>query len=125
MLGRRAMGERVRAAALRDRREVRRDGPPVLVDPLRLEGRPLGADGPRCCAGRGRSPAWLGCGPAAEDAAAAVAGIAVEGVEAGVSGWAGGRPARLRRATRCRLRGYLVAVLILVWPGRRPASGSP
>ena len=36
VLGRQAMGERVECLSLLDRREVRRDGRPVLLDPLRL-----------------------------------------------------------------------------------------
>ena len=57
VFGRRAMGETVRRLSLLDRREVRRDGRPVLVEPLRL-GAEHWATGRRSCAGRGRWRRW-------------------------------------------------------------------
>ena len=110
VFGRQAMGERVRRLTLLDRREIRRDGGPVLVDPLRIEARHLG---PRPALLRGaRAVASLALvAPGPEDAAAALAGIAVEGVEAGASGWDGRTTLRAFAADAMPLRRYLVAVL--------------
>jgi urease accessory protein len=57
VLGRAAMGEQVREVTLTDRRQVLREGRPVLVEPLRLSSAALGA-GTGCCRARGPSPRW-------------------------------------------------------------------
>lgn len=118
VLGRQAMGERVRRLELGDRREIRRGGRPVLLDPLRLTSRCLGQ---RPALLRGAtavaSLAWVARG--AEDAAAALADIAVEGVEAGVSGWDGRLTLRAFAGDAMPLRRCMVAVLDRI--RRRPA----
>ncbi len=108
--GRQAMGERLHSLALADRREIRRDGRVILVDPLRLSTAHLAA---RPALVRGAtavaSLAWVARG--AEDAVGGIRDIPVGGVEVGVSGWDGRVTLRAFAADMMPLRTYLVAVL--------------
>jgi urease accessory protein len=88
VLGRAAMGETVRELEFSDWREVRRQGRPVLVEPLRitaatLQAGPAGLNGARALA----TVALVASG--AEDALAAVRACLPEGIEAAASGWDG------------------------------------
>ena len=88
VLGRAAMGETVRELAFSDWREVRRQGRPVLVEPLRitaatLQAGPAGLNGARALA----TVALVA--PGAEDALAAVRACMPDGIEAAASGWDG------------------------------------
>ncbi len=124
VLGRVAMGERLAEIALRDWREIRRDGRPVLVEPLRLTGATLAA-GPACL-GPARAAATLALiAPGAEDALAPLrrllAGLA--GVEAAASAWDGklvlpalaAEPLALKRALAAVLNALRGAPLPRVW----------
>jgi urease accessory protein len=82
------MGETVRELAFSDWREVRRQGRPVLVEPLRitaatLQAGPAGLNGARALA----TVALVA--PGAEDALAAVRACMPDGIEAAASGWDG------------------------------------
>jgi urease accessory protein len=88
VLGRAAMGETVRELEFSDWREVRRQGRPVLVEPLRitaatLQAGPAGLNGARALA----TVALVA--PGAEDALAAVRACMPDGIEAAASGWDG------------------------------------
>jgi urease accessory protein len=54
VLGRAAMGETVRHLHLRDRRQVSRNGRPVLIEAIRLDDEDLARDGVRGSTGRPR-----------------------------------------------------------------------
>ncbi|MCF1708470.1 urease accessory protein UreD [Tabrizicola sp. J26] len=87
-LGRAAMGETVRRLWLNDRREVRRDGKQVLVEPLRLADQTLAA-GPAAL-GEARAFATVAMvARGAEDAVDPLRRLAPEGVDWAVSGWDG------------------------------------
>lgn len=126
VLGRAAMGEEVRALDLLDRREIRRGGRPLWIEPLRLTGAVI-ARGTGALLGGARAMATLVlAAPGAEDAAAALR-LDGEGVEAAASGWNGRAVLRLRAAHAAPLRRALArAILALggrlprVWP-REPA----
>lgn len=110
VLGRAAMGETVGRLALQDRREIWREGRPLVIEPLALGdsaldrpgAAPRGAllDGARAIA----TIVLAGCG--AETAAgplrAALSGL--EGAEAQVSGWDGRCIVRLRAGDGLELR---------------------
>ena len=114
VLGRRAMGETVHRLDLLDRREVRRGGRPLLIDPLRLD---TGSFGP--------SPALLG-------GAAAIASLWVvapdagdrlstfrtthEDVESAASAWNGRAVLRMRAADPAPLRAALTRTLAALHP---------
>lgn len=114
VLGRAAMGETLSHPRLLDRRTVRRDGRPVLIDPVRI--------GPDTMAA-GQGPAVLGQGRAfgllalvadgAEDAVNPLRGVlaAAEGVEAGVSGWNGRCLVRLRAPDAWPLRRAMASMI--------------
>ncbi len=87
-LGRAAMGETVRRLWLNDRREVRRDGRPVLVEPLRLADQTLTAGAAALGAARAFATVAL-VARGAEDAVAPLRRLAPEGVDWAVSGWDG------------------------------------
>ncbi|PRY95321.1 urease accessory protein [Hasllibacter halocynthiae] len=83
VLGREAMGESVRALDLLDRREVRRAGRPVLLEPLRLTGDLLDRRASALTGGCRALATLAFVAPGAEDAAeglrAHVPGLAVSG----------------------------------------------
>lgn len=81
VLGRRAMGERVRRGSFRDRWEVRQDGRPILADRLRLEGGDWGALGsPGTLGGAG---AWASLALLAPEASARLGPLRVLVSQAG------------------------------------------
>ncbi len=108
--GRQAMGERVRALNLADRREIWRDGRPVALDPLRLSSAHL-VDRPGLLRGAKAMASLAFVGRGAEDAARVIAAVAVDGVEAGTSGWDGRLTLRAFAGDTMPLRRYVVAVL--------------
>jgi urease accessory protein len=110
VFGRQAMGERVRRLSLVDRREIRRDGRPVLIDPLRIGAEHLGP-GLAVLRGAGAVASLAFVGAGAEEAADAVAGMTVDGVEAGASGWDGRMTLRAFAANAMPLRRYVALVL--------------
>lgn len=127
VLGRGAMAETVRTLDLTDRREVRRGGRPVWIEPLRITGAVL-ARGTRTLLGAARAIATLVLvAPGAEDAAARLR-ERHEGVEAAASGWNGRAVLRMRAADPAPLRRALARAigsvgghLPLVWP-REPSG---
>lgn len=124
VLGRQAMGERITRVAVTDRREIRRNGRPVLVEPLQLDATGLA---PRAALLRGaQAVASLALvAPGAEDAAGALDDLNVEGVEAGASGWDGRLTLRAFAAESMPLHRYLVAVLQRVRNRRAPLVWQP
>lgn len=113
VLGRRAMGERPKAARLADRRRVTLRGRPLWVEQLRLDQGALAmADGAAVLHGGAAfaTLAFLGTGrDAAVDAVRAVP--VPQGVTAGVSGWNGRCLMRAVAAEPWPLKLYLGAVL--------------
>ena len=104
VLGRRAMGERPRAARLTDRRRVTVRGRPLWVEQLRLdEGALALAEGAAVLQGGAAFATLAFCGPGREAAVDSLRAVPVpEGVTAAVSGWNG----------RCLMR----AVAVEPWP---------
>jgi urease accessory protein len=88
VLGRAAMGETVGVLEFSDWREVRQDGRPLLVEPLRITARTLAA-GPAALNGARAVATVALVGPGAEDALDAVRACLPEGVEAAASAWDG------------------------------------
>ena len=127
VLGRRAMAETVRTLDLTDRREVRRGGRPVWIEPLRITGAVL-ARATRALLGGARAIATLVLvAPGAEDAVGALR-TPSEGVEAAASGWDGRALLRMRAADPAPLRRALARAILaaggrlpLVWP-REPSG---
>jgi urease accessory protein len=102
VLGRRAMGERPRAARLADRRRVTLRGRPLWVEQLRLDAG-VATDGAAVLGGGSAFATLAFCGQGREAAVDALRAVPVpEGVTAAVSGWNG----------RCLLR----AVAAEPWP---------
>jgi len=121
VLGRAAMGERVQSLDLFDRREIRRGGRVVLVDPLRLRSDHL--CGQSAILGDNRAVAAIALvAPDAEAALGAVrerlAGLA--DVEAGASAWDGKLTVRLLARNGFALRRAVVAVLAALRAGPLP-----
>ena len=120
VLGRAAMGEVVRDVSFFDRREVLREGRPVLVEPLRLSSAALGAglgvlQGARAFA----SVALVGQG--AETALGPVRAVLDEpGVGGGASGFDGKLTVRLMAADGWPLRRQLLRLLAVLRQGPLP-----
>jgi urease accessory protein len=121
VLGRAAMGEVLADLELHDWREVRRDGAPVLVEPLRLAAGTL-AGGPALIGGARAFATVALIAPGAEDALGPVRAAldagggrgglgAIDGVEAAASGWDGKCVARLRAGDALPLKRAVAAVL--------------
>ena len=119
VLGRQAMGERVTRLELDDWREVRRDGRPVLIEPLRLTDAALG-DRPALLAGARALATVALVAPGAEDATGAVR-AAIDGLPDGVvaaaSGWDGKCVVRLRAVDGWPLRRALARLLSVLRGG--------
>ena len=111
VLGRRAMGERPKAARLSDRRRVTMGGRPFWVEQLRLE--PGAAtDGPAVLGGGSAFATLAFCGPGREAAVNALRAVPVpEGVTAAVSGWNGRCLLRAVAAEPWALKLYLGAAM--------------
>lgn len=112
VLGRAAMGERLAEVALQDWREVRRDGVPVFVEPLRLTGATLGG-GPACL-GTARALATVALiAPGGEDALGPLRAVlaAVTGVEVAASAWNGKCVVRILAPDGQPLKQALASVL--------------
>jgi urease accessory protein len=88
VLGRAAMGETVRELEFSDWREVRQQGRPVLVEPLRITAATLAA-GPAALDGARALATVALVAPGAEDALGAVRACLPDGMEAAASGWDG------------------------------------
>lgn len=91
VLGRHAMGEEIRDMSFYDRREIRRSGQPVLIEPLYLDGAIL-SQGPQAARlGHARAMATMVlCAQGAEDAVDAVRQVLeAPDVEAAASGFDG------------------------------------
>lgn len=113
VLGRAAMGERVAQTTLCDWREVRREGRPVFLEPLRLTGATLGA-GPACL-GPHRAAATLALvAQGAEDALGPVRDLlsTLAEVEAAASGWDGRLIVRIMAADAFPLKRAMAAVVM-------------
>jgi urease accessory protein len=113
VLGRAAMGEEVSDLGLFDRREVTRDGRPVLVDAVALDAEALRSAEARAGLAGARAVATLALvARGAEDAAGPLRGIGLpEGVRAGVSGWDGRCVVRLMARDGWPLRVALAALI--------------
>ena len=113
VLGRAAMGETVRHLWLSDRRAIRRDGRPVLIDAVRMDGETLAMGGNPAMLGEARAVAVLALvEPGAEDALGPVRGLlSQEGVEAAASGWDGKLVIRLMARDGWPLRRLMVKLL--------------
>jgi urease accessory protein len=102
VMGRRAMGERPRAARLADRRRVMHRGRPLWVEQLRLDAGAM-TDGAAVLGGGSAFATLAFCGQGREAAVDALRAVPVpDGVTAAVSGWNG----------RCLMR----AVAAEPWP---------
>ncbi|SFC04960.1 urease accessory protein UreD [Tropicimonas isoalkanivorans] len=113
VLGRAAMGETVRSLRLSDRREIRRDGRPVLVDAVRMGDEALARrDGPALL-GKARAVALVALvAPGAEDAVGPVRGmLAGNDIQAEASGWDGRCVVRLAAPDLWPLRRALIDVV--------------
>jgi urease accessory protein len=88
VLGRAAMGETLEVLEFSDWREVRQQGRPLLVEPLRITAATLAA-GPAALNGARVLATVALVGPRAEDGLAALRDGLPDGVEAAASGWDG------------------------------------
>jgi urease accessory protein len=106
VLGRAAMGEVLSRARLHDRREVTRDGRPVLIEPLRLGAAALGQAGnPAGLAGARALATVALVAPGAEDALGPLrAALGGEGVVSAASAWDGRCVARFAAADALPLK---------------------
>lgn len=117
VLGRRAMGETVARIDLRDRREVWRDGVPVLVEPVALDAdalapRPALLDGARALA------TVVLVADGAEDALGPVrAALGAPGVRAAASAWDGRCLVRMTAQDGLPLRRAVARVLSVMRRG--------
>jgi urease accessory protein len=120
VLGRAAMGEVVRTVALIDRRHVRRNGVPVLMEPLRLDGAALAAG--LGVLGTARAFASLALVQnGAEARVSAVRAVLDEpGVTGGASGFDGKLTVRLMAADGWPLRRQILRVLEVLRDGPLP-----
>lgn len=117
LLGRAAMGERLEHLALSDRREVYRDGRPVLVEPFALNDATLA---PRAALSQGQTA--LGflakVGPGAEALVEPLRRVLADGpVQGAVSGWDGKCVVRLMASDGWPMR-QVMACLIRLMTGR-------
>lgn len=122
VLGRAAMGESVGALDLVDRREVRRGGRPLWIEPLRITGAVIARRADALLGGARAVATLVLAAPGAEDAVAALR-AEHEGVEAAASGWDGRAVLRMRAHHAAPLRrAFARAILALgeplprVWP---------
>ena len=121
VLGRAAMGETVRALTCRDVRHVRRDGRPVLFDPVRITTDTLAMRKGPALLGDALALATLArMAPRAEDGLGAVRAALADlpdGVRGAASGWDGRLVVRLMASDAFALR-RVVARLLCLMTGR-------
>lgn len=116
VLGRAAMGETVTRLAFRDRREITRDGRPVMVEPLALQGQALAH--PAVLGGARAFASLVLVAPGAGDALAALRAILDEpGVQAAASAMDGRLTCRMRAADGWPLRRQIVRALAVLRRG--------
>ncbi|WP_298816785.1 urease accessory protein UreD [uncultured Roseibium sp.] len=128
ILGRKAMGEKVRSVFFRDSWRIRRGGRLVFADEVRLEGNPYDfLSGPATASGNLCVATLLDCSPQAEDrlslARSLLDALPADRVRAAASAWNGQLIARLtaadgqdlRTALMSFLTGYRSASLPRVW----------
>jgi urease accessory protein len=113
VLGRAAMGETITALHLDDMRQVKRDGQPVLVEPLRLTEATLAA-GPAALGGSRALATVALVAPGAEAALAPVRRALTEGVEAAATAWNGKLIVRIAGHDLRPVRRAVAAVLNVV-----------
>ncbi len=111
VLGRRAMGERPARLILTDRREVRRNGAPLWIEPFALTPGTLGAS-PALLGGAAALATLYVVGPGAQD----IRFPAPEGVEAASSAWDGRALLRMRAPDPAPLRRALARALAALLP---------
>ncbi|RYH10627.1 urease accessory protein UreD [Tropicimonas sp. IMCC6043] len=113
VFGRAAMGEKVGTLALLDRREIRRDGRPVMVDTVRMDGQSLAMAGDPAMLGDARAVALVALvAPGAEDALDPIRRLlGQEGVVAFASAWDGRCVVRMMARDAWPLRRLMVALL--------------
>ena len=111
VMGRRAMGERPRAARLADRRRVTMRGRPLWVEQLRLDAG-AATDGAAVLGGGSAFATLAFCGQGREAAVDSLRAVPVpEGVTAAVSGWNGRCLVRAVAAEPWPLKLYLGAAM--------------
>ncbi|WP_376871106.1 urease accessory protein UreD [Albirhodobacter sp. R86504] len=111
VLGRAAMGETLETLTFSDRREVRRKGKPVLIEPLHLDTARLMRKTPAMIPARAFATLAI-VGQGAEDAAdRARSALTVEGVTAAVSGFDGKCIVRMMAADGWPLRRQILALM--------------
>jgi urease accessory protein len=118
VFGRRAMGEDVRQARLRDRIMIRHGGRTVLHDTIRFDGEVAALLDRPAVAGGARALATLIAVLPGLDPDALRVALAVAGVEAGASAWDGILVARMVARDSACLRAALVAGLAVLRRGR-------
>lgn len=121
VLGRAAMGETVTRLTLDDRRTILRDGRPLLVDPLRLGGGALAADGPALLNGARAIGTLLLAGAGVEAALSALRQDLDEpGVEGAASAAEGRIVLRCLAADAWPLRRQMTRLIARLNPGGVP-----
>ncbi|MDF0602717.1 urease accessory protein UreD [Psychromarinibacter sp. C21-152] len=122
VLGRAAMGETVATLSLADRREVTRDGAPVLLEPLAIDSAALARRGGAAVLGGARAMATVALvAPGAEDALGRVrAALTDPAVEAAASGWDGKCVVRMLAPDGFPLRRLVARVIETLTPGPLP-----
>ena len=122
VLGRAAMGETVTQMTFRDRREIRRAGQPVLIEPLLFDTATRARAGNGAILGGARAFATLVlCVPGAEDAVgAARAALNEPGVEGAASGYDGKCVVRLLAADGWPLRRQILKLMGALRRGAAP-----
>ena len=114
VLGRRAMGETVQRLDVLDRREVRRNGRPLLIEPLRLDAASLGPSPALIGGAAAIASVWV-VAPDAGDRLSTLR-TAHEDVESAASAWNGRAVLRMRAADPAPLRAALTRTLAALHP---------
>ncbi|MBL4917107.1 urease accessory protein UreD [Szabonella alba] len=122
ILGRHAMGETITSARLDDRREIRRAGRPIWIDPLRLDPDSLGRTTSPALLGPGRAFATLVLvAPGAADALGPLrATLTVPGVEAAATAFEGRLVLRVLARDGLPLRRQIARAVACLRPGPLP-----
>ena len=114
VLGRRAMGETVQRLDILDRREVRRGGRPVLIEPLRLDAEAIRPSPALLGGASALASLWI-IRPNPEDALP-ILRTPHEGVESAASAWDGKAVLRMRAVDPAPLRAALTRTLAALHP---------